>query len=202
MSVQEPGTRGRVKGVALRHAVEWYLTRFDRERLEAMVTGIDERFRGALNLSHETLGILQASWYPAELLHALLDQTSAGLSPAQCSTLIRSAARTTAGDSMSGVYKTMLRIFASPELYAKHAQRLWNAYYDNGLYEVRVVSATEHEIRVSARASHHPLLCDSMLGSGPAIYEAFGCRSPMSERLICVSQGEPACVFRMTWVGR
>jgi len=188
---------GRVKGASIRAVMEWYVSRFGPQSVGPIVQTLSPELRALLREDQEGLGIMSASWYPDQLLHAFCDTLTEKLTPVQRVALAKSGAYASTTSSINGVYRAIFRSFASPSLYARYSQRLWAMYYDNGLYSVKEVSETEHEIHIGDWLSHHPVNCESILGSSAAIYELLGCQGIGVTRLGCVEEGAPDCSFKV-----
>ena len=107
------------------------------------------------------------------------------------------------GNSLRGVYKFLFSTFASPDLYARHAQKLWTLHYDNGAVLIengpdegprRVASS-----RIVRWISHHPFMCKLNGAATVPIYQAMGCRDVVCEAVACVERGGDHCGWHASW---
>ncbi len=198
----EPTDKGNVKGITIRGLLDW-----SRDALgEAATHRIREQLHVALpsivhayNPSLPHLGLAASAWYPAEVLHTLCDLASDGLSPSQRRATALSAGRALMATELRGIYKALFRLMASPERYAQHAQRLWRTHFDNGDFAVEATGAKEHRTKITGWRSHHVMVCESLEGSEPVIYETMGCRNVKRTPLACVADGAPACEWVIRW---
>jgi len=188
---------GRVKGSAIRAVVDWYVA--GGAAVEQLYSDVREGIRAQLVLGRPYLGILPSSWYDDSVIHAMCDAFVGSMSKTIAHSSAAAGGRAAIHTAMSGVHRAMFRVFVSPALYAAHSQRLWNGYYDNGVYAVREVAPREHEVAIARWSSHHPLLCASLRGSTTVIYESMGCRAVRVDRSACVSNADPACRLEVRW---
>jgi len=182
-----------IKGAAFREFVRWY-AKGAPDRVA------DAAKRSALRLDNhkDSLGILTGTWYPAVEVHHFLDILLAGISPAHRSELARTGARVTIERTLSGFYKLLFSAMATPERYARNAQRLFSAYYDQGT--IRVMSGRGEAVsRTTDWAAHHPFICEMHRHAAGFIYEAMGCVGVVTMRLECVATGGSACSVRTSW---
>lgn len=104
----------------------------DRARLKRALGALQQAYPSDVDPERSGGGFLASRWYPAELVHALVDEMIAGRSQAGQDALAKHAASVIMGRTLRGVYKFLFSTFATPDLYARHAQKLWSLHYDNG----------------------------------------------------------------------
>ena len=156
--------------------------------------------RGELDTRELTLGVLTSDWYPAEQVHALLDEIARGKSEAAINDLAVGASGAIMRSTLRGLYRVLFEWMATPERYAKYAPKLWSTYYDSGEVSVELLSDRLTAVAiVSNWRSHHPLMCELNRGAALEIYAAMGCRDVTNERAQCVSRGDPHCRFITRW---
>ena len=73
------GGPARIKGVALHGFFKWYAQE-QPERLNAIITGLAPSQRALLDLDRAQYGVLPNVWYPAPLVHAVIDGILDGVS--------------------------------------------------------------------------------------------------------------------------
>jgi hypothetical protein len=187
---------GNIKGAAFREFLVFYAKTVDRERVIAAI-----RAAGSAELSAERpdFGVLQNTWYPAGLVHGLLDRLTQGFDEAELATLAQEAATHIMGVTLRGVYRTMFSLIATPERYARHIPNLWRVHYDNGDPVVLTRGAKEHRITFMSWASHHPFICRLNMAAAAPIYTAMGCKAVRWQRVHCKSMGGEHCVALVTW---
>ena len=192
---------GRIKGAAFREFVAWYEQELGRAQLLTLVRAIPDDLRRGLELDpdRESLGILSSRWYRADAIHALLDAVIAGIDPDQRRESIERAADAVMRATLRGVYRILFEWLATPDRYARFADRLWRSYYDSG--EMHVVQETPERAVCTIRdwGSHSAQLCDMNAAAAGSIYRAMGCTEVVARRTSCVAQGADECRFVTTW---
>ncbi len=191
----------RIKGAALREFVRWYSGRAGIDAVEELLAGLSPGARAAFDLRRSDLGILQTEWYPAGVVHELLDRIVKDLPVAERTSMARESARAIMDATLKGVYRMLFRAMMSPDRYAKNAQTLWSRYYDTGKIQKTAGGPWAHQTIIGGWEAHHPVLCDLHVASAEYIYQAMGCREVQVRRTGCVSEGGPVCSFEVTWRG-
>lgn len=194
-----PGELGYIKGAAFRELLVFYAQNVDRERAVFAVRG-----SGSAMLSPERsdFGVMQNVWYPAELVHRLLDRLTEDFSEPELHKLSQEAAIHIMGVTLRGVYKTLFSMIATPERYARHVPKLWRVHYDNGEPAVVVRATNEHRINFLGWRSHHAFACRLNMAAAQPIYEAMGCREVSWRRVHCKSLGGEHCTAMVSWKAR
>ena len=127
----------------------------------------------------------------------------AGRSAVEQQQLAQHAASVIMGHTLRGVYKFLFSTFATPDLYVRHANKLWALHYDNGVVQVenKPRSDRNHSAhsRIERWQSHHRFVCMMNGAATSPIYEAMGCKGVHVERLACVSDGSAACEWLVHW---
>jgi len=191
---------GRIKGAAFREFLVWYEIRFRGPTLARAIDAIPRRFRARLDLDASAFGVQRSAWYPATLVHALVDGLLADLSPEERSEVARESDQFITEQTICGSLRTLFELIATPERCARHAQRMWRACYETGTSTVTRISPTCHERRVQGWAEHHPFICNMHAAAAVVLYRAMGCSSPRVERTACISDGMTECTSRITWL--
>jgi len=193
-------TEPMIKGALIRDFVRWYTERYGKERLRRMAEMSPPDLRHLVEPdAHDMPALLASSWYPARLVHAILDALVEQHSEVDLERLTRDASRHVVRQSTSGVYRFLLEKVVSPELYAASVPRLWGQLHTTGKRHVELVGPGEAKSIVSAWSGHHPVLCTIVIATMAAIFELMGCRDIRWERTECVSRGGRQCVTRLTW---
>lgn len=194
---------GSVKGLVLRELVLFCEEHDDRIRVLRALGAIDRSYPNVFDPEQAGGGILPSKWYPADVVHALLDALLEGRGELEKSALARRAAQTIMSNTLRGVYRFLFSTFASPERYAKHANKLWSQHYDSGDVQIENrrrngLSDVAH-IKVLRWLSHHDFICRMHGEAAVPIYEAMGCRDVRCERIACVSDDAPQCEWLVRW---
>ena len=191
---------GRIKGAAFREFIAYYRATYGPEALIAVVAAMPAIHRRELDQRDAALGVLASEWYPAEVVHALLDEISRGKSEAALRALAATASGAVMRATLRGLYRKLFEWMATPERYARYGPKLWGTYYDSGEVVVEVVPGELAAIStVRNWRSHHPLICELNRGASVEIYGAMGCVDVKAERAQCVSRGDPHCRFVTRW---
>jgi hypothetical protein len=174
----------------------------DRARLKRALAALREAYPQDVDPERPGGGFLASRWYPAELVHVLVDEVIAGRSEREQDELATRAASVVMGRTLRGVYKFLFSTFASPDLYSRHVQKLWSLHYDNGAVQLENGSAGQlryAQSRIVRWISHHPFICKLNGAAAVPIYEAMGCRDVTCERNACVSRSGDHCSWRTFW---
>jgi len=194
---------GNIKGAVLREFVLFCEQHDDRPRLLRALRALDEAYPGSVDPERSGGGFLASRWYPAELVHVLVDEVIAGRSVAEQQKVAQHAANVIMGHTLRGVYRFLFSTFATPDLYARHANKLWTLHYDNGSVQVDNRPAdgsnrTAHS-RLVRWLSHHRFICMMNGASALPIYEAMGCKNVRYETIACQSNGDADCQWLVHW---
>jgi hypothetical protein len=191
---------GHIKGAAFREFLAWYGRTHAQDALLSHLSAMPGPLAAELDARKEALGVLASQWYPAELVHALLDEIARGRSPSELAAFTDQASAAVMQATLSGLYRVLFEWMATPARYARYAPKLWSSYYDSGQLSIQydhgeatAVSTVRHW------PAHHPLICDLNRGASPAIYRAMGCKDAHCTRVACVSKGDAECRFVTKW---
>lgn len=156
--------------------------------------------RHHLSQHERALGVVAAGWYPMSVVHPIVDEMARAVDSTTRTRLIQETAKAIMEQTLRGVYKVMFDWMATPQRYARHCNRLWRLYFDEGAMEV-VVGEEGVDARCTVRdwGGHHRVICDLNLAAASEIYRAMGLSDVRSHRTSCVSEGSEACCFRTTW---
>jgi len=191
--------RGKIKGVAFGEFLVWHEKRNGSSLVKGAVREVEQHYREGLDPDRAGFGVLASRWYPAEVVHELVDRLVSGRSPAELDAMARDAAGFIMGRTLKGVYRAVIAMFGSPDRYARHIDKLWGMHYDTGRVLVQESSPTSHRVRYSGWEGHHEFICRMNMASSVAIYGAMGCRDVSYERVGCISAGAPYCESIARW---
>jgi hypothetical protein len=191
--------RPKIKGAGIREFFKWYLDKFGPDYVAARLAQLPEEVRQQIVPNDPHLGVEAGEWYPAELVHALLDSAALGMSPNDRKALMREGAQAALKSTLRGIYKLVFDVMATPDRYARRAHGLFSRYFNTGTMTKIVESPGAHLSLIHDWGSHHPLLCDFVQYTAETVYGAMGCKNVVSTRLSCISHGGEFCSFRVTW---
>jgi hypothetical protein len=193
---------GRIKGAAVREFLIWYAAKNGEAALGDGALRVDPEWRASLDPERPALGVLASEWYPAELVHALLDALTGQLSRDQRSEMATEAARAIMNRMLRGIYKTLFQLMATPSRYQRFGPKLWDAYYDSGAFRIDMPDDNTAICTVSKWNAHHPFICDLNCAGALPVYELMGCKSVRVIRTECVSLGGSRCEYVTNWTSR
>jgi hypothetical protein len=189
-----------IKGAAFREFLKWYAEQQGPGRLAEHVEALPTSARAEFDAGAPVLGVLASRWYPASTVHRLLDEIARGRSAEELRALATEGARVVMDATLHGIYRVLFSWMANPERYARHAHRLWNVYYDSGVFEVTPQPDGHSAVSiVRGWRAHHPVICELNRGAAIAIYEAMGCSDVECDRTSCVDEGAEECRFVTSW---
>jgi hypothetical protein len=192
-------TEPMIKGGVLREFVEWYEAQHGAERMRSLAGRVPAEMRSYIDPDEPVVKVLASSWYPARIVHTILDALTEGASEAEIQRLAHDANRWIIRRGMGSVYRFALRRLVTPEMYAMSVPRLWRQLHTTGDREVIVKSKTSALSKVSRWGGHHPVLCTITIETMCAIFETMGCKDLVWKRTSCVSRGATECVTRLEW---
>lgn len=190
---------GNIKGLAFAEFVTWYATTQSRRAVLEAIEALQPRYPDVFDPDRKAFGLLASRWYPAEVVHELLDRLIAGRGPDELDRMARDASRTIMNKTIRGVYKTAFALLVTPDRYIKYVDKIWGLHYDTGTPVLTKPAPDTHQLRYEAWAGHHPFICRLNSAAGYPIYTAMGCRDVEVERLGCISEGASVCEVRITW---
>lgn len=188
-----------MKGATIRELFTWYEQTHGRERVRRMAARAPADLRALLDPDEPLVRILASTWYPARLVHSMLDTVTDGLTEAEVDKLARDCGRAFTTSKLRGVYKLLFARIVSPEMYASNIQRMWSLIHDTGERRIDIVGPGEARSVIANWPGHHRVLCQITVGTMCALLETMGCKSVDSERVSCVSGGAKECVSRVMW---
>jgi hypothetical protein len=189
-----------IKGAAFREFLRWYAEQQGSERLIEHLEALPETDRAEFDPSAPALGVTDSRWYPASTVHRLLDEVMRGRSASEVRALATEGARAVMETTLRGIYRVLFSWMANPERYARHAHRLWDVYYDSGVFEVTPQPDGRSAVSIVRDwRAHHPVICELNRGAAIAIYEAMGCSDVECLRTSCVEEGDEECRFVTRW---
>ena len=187
-----------IKGGVIREVIAWYATRHGEDRVVVLRDRLAPDVQEWIDPAHPLESLLPASWYPARLVHGLLEAVAKDHTEAEIGAILREASRSVIRRG-GGVYRVLLAKLLTPDLYALAVPRFWRQLHTTGVRSMRITGPCEAESRIEDWAGHHPLLCTCVIETMCAIFEHMGKQDVAWTRLSCVSKGGAACVTRLTW---
>lgn len=181
-----------MKGGPIRELLLWYEGRYGRDYVPHVFARLTPAQALSVSEAKLTLGLVPSVWYPAPIVHAILDALAERHTPGELYEIVRESNAFVVRRMTKGVYQFLFRMVGSPELYAKHIQRAWNMLHSTGKREI-VLEGGIAESTIEDWPGHHPWLCEVANETMRAVFEAMGCREVELARVACVSKGHPRC---------
>jgi serine/threonine protein kinase len=191
--------RGRIKGTAIRAGVAWFGETYGEGALERVVDLASPELRTLLRPGDPVFGLIASGWYDTLLIGELLELVERVAAPADTPAFQSRVAEAIARDNVSGVYRALFRLVASPPLLEANAQRVWHTYIDEGTLNVSLGAPGTFEARVRGWSRHHPAVCRMLRAMLESLLRAVGYTALVVERTQCAGLGDPCCVFEGTW---
>jgi hypothetical protein len=188
-----------IKGAAFREFLLWADETYGARRFHEVLAAVPAPLRALVRADEPALGVLASTWYPAALVHAILDGLFAGMPPHVRHAVLHDACEAVVPRMIRGVYKLLFQVVASPALYARHIQRAWNQLHNTGERRIELVGPTTAHSTIAAWAGHHPALCEITTETMAAVFRAMRCRDARAERVTCVADGAPECRAIVRW---
>ena len=182
--------------------MSYYARTFGKDAVVAAMDHIPAELRADIGFVDGLPHLLPNVWYDIRMAHAMVDEMLGHAPAGSQATLARDAARVAVAESARGIYRFVLMQVASPELYARHVQRLWRLLHDCGTREIRIVSPGEADSEIRDWPGHHPLLCVFTNETMAALFEVMGARNVVVRRELCVSENAPICRTHISWTMR
>jgi serine/threonine protein kinase len=197
-----PVNLGRIKGTAVRAGLTWYASTYGATVLTRVGALASPGLQATLRLQDPEFGIMPSGWYDTSVigeLLELLDRVASG-SPSDSDELYGKLARAIAQDNVSGVYRSLFRLVASPEMFVLHAQRVWRTYIDEGTLSVQIQGPGSFEAQVVGWSRHNAEVCRFLRPLVENLLREVGYTALVVERTRCVADGDTCCAFEGSWM--
>ena len=189
-----------IKGGVIRDFVEWYGARYGVDSVRRLGEKLPAPFQAMLDLDDPAYKLLGSSWYPARLVHAMLDVLASDKTPQEMARFLHEANRGFVKEGATkSVYRFFLQKLVTPEMYAVCVPRFWRQWHSTGERRMKIVRKGLAESYVSRWPGHHPHLCTMTIETMCAVFETMGCTGVTWERLYCVSDGASECKTIVKW---
>jgi hypothetical protein len=155
--------------------------------------------RGILHPNDPVLGLIASGWYDTQLvgeLIALMEHVAQPLDPAELGARVADAV---ARDNVGGVYRSLFRLVASPQLLETNAQRVWRTYLDEGTLSVHLRSEDTFRAHVRGWSRHNANVCRMLRPLLESLLREVGYKSIAVQRVQCVGEGNTQCTFDGRW---
>jgi hypothetical protein len=190
----------RIKGGAIREFFAWYEGRFGPDSIRQMARQVPADLAALVDPDEPVVHFLASSWYPARLVHSMLDTMNEGRSELEIERLARDATRHVVAHGTNSVYRFLLEKLGSPQIYAAMIPRMWRQLHDTGDRTVEIVEDGRATSRIANWAGHHRVLCMLSTSLMCAIFEQMGKKNVRWSCVHCIARGGGnECVYEVTW---
>lgn len=192
-----------LKGGAIREFFAWYEAKFGIENVRAMARRVEPaELRALLDPDDPIVHFLPSSWYPARLVHAMLDVAMEGRTELEIERLARDATRHVVRHGMNSAYRLLLSKLGSPQIYARMIPRMWRQLHDSGDRSVELAEEGRATSKIANWAGHHRHLCMLSTTLMCAVFEQMGKKNVKWSCVHCIGRnagGGNECVYEVTW---
>jgi hypothetical protein len=196
ISVRPPAPAARFKGTTLVHLAPWVRATFPRDVVERAFHTLPAELRAALDPTRPDFGALPSAWYDARVYAHVFDQLLADVPARKHPPLARAAAESILKRTLRGIYAKLFGLMATPALYARYAQKMWDTHYDSGRVEIVHLAPSVAHHKVIGWTGHHPFVCTMNRQSGAIVYEMMGVGRVSIRRERCAY---PTCEAVYDW---
>lgn len=169
-----PARVARFKGTTLQHLAPWVRSRFSERAIDEAFRSLPSGLTATLDPTRADFGALPSAWYDARVYMHVFDTLLAGVPEREHRELAKAAAKAILDRTLRGIYKKLFGLMATPSLYARYAQKMWDTHYDTGRVEIVHLSPKVAHHRVIGWTGHHPFVCAMNRQSGAIVYEMMG----------------------------
>jgi hypothetical protein len=172
------------------------MRRFGDAAVREAFASLPSELKLGLDAGAPNFGALPSTWYDARIYHHLLEKILPTQSDLERDALAREAARAVLDETLNGIYAKLFQLMATPPLYARYAQKMWDTHYDTGTVTVEHQTPTLVRHRVRGWAGHHPFVCAVNRQSGAILYSKMGLKNVSIESQRCAP---PVCESVYAW---
>lgn len=194
-----PHSAEAIRGAALRPFVHWYVEAHGRSGLDRALDRLSLQDRRHFDPASPGLGVSAMQWYPAPVIHRMLDGLLEGVDARQRRVLAASGADRTLAASLDGFAGAAFRLVVSPQVCALFGPTLWHSFYSGGDVRIKSPGRRCHVMEVAGWSGHHGFLCEINNAAGHAIYRAAGCDGVSTEHDACIDRGDRVCRYVIRW---
>ncbi len=196
MANSQPARGAHFKGIVLREIVPWLDRRFGEPAVRQAFASLPAQLKTNLDLTASSLGALPSAWYDARIYQHVLDTLLSTTPATEHLELAREAGKTIVEQTFKGIYAKLFRLMASPPLYARYVQKIWDMHYDTGKVTIEQLTSSRALNRVEGWMGHHAFACAVNRQSGAVVYGLMGLSNVQIVHERCAW---PTCEALYTW---
>lgn len=191
--------RGRIKGAVVRDVIAWYEHKYGRSRLVEAVEMLPAEFAAEFDVAKPDLGVLPSDWFPAHVVHAILDHTLTNFTEPAYEEFVQNAAAVTVKMFKSGVQRIVFSALITPRTYLKVANLAFRLNYEEGKVLNEEIAPKRHLGHVEGWIAHHPFLCRMNVAIKAEMYGVMGFKGVRVEEQFCRMKGDRMCGSIIGW---
>jgi hypothetical protein len=191
--------RGRIKGATIREFIAWHIRTHGHGPLERAIRRLAPEDQERFDIDAACLGVLPSDWFPAEIVHSVLDDLTQDIGEQGYDALVQGAAEATVKGLMTGVQRVVFSTLLTPGVYVKVANLAFRLNYDEGRVSNEELGPKRHKGTVDGWTSHHRFLCRMNVRVKAGIYRAMSCSNVRIEERYCRSDGDAECGSTIAW---
>ena len=200
-SAPPPLVRGRLKGTAVRAGLLWFESTYGARALgKAFELGSPE-LRALLRPDDPAFGVIASGWYDMQCMGELLEHLERIADPEDPDRYRDQLAAAIAQDNVSGIYRSLFRLIASPALLEANAQRVWRTYSDEGVFTAKPREKGQLSFEVRGWFHHHSAVCSVLCYMVQNVLRELGFTAMIVERTRCAGEGDGYCAFEGMYLG-
>lgn len=188
-----------IRGAALKPFVTWYAATYGHAGLQRALAALSDEDRRRFSAAAPGIGISIAAWYPAAVIHQMLDTLLEGMDVRERTALASRGADYTLTASLTGYLDVAFRALVSPRVCQIVGPQIWHAFYSGGRVRIDAQGRRCHVMEVTDWTGHHGFLCEMNNAAGRAIYRAAGCAAVTTEHEACINRADRVCVYVIRW---
>jgi len=197
-SVRPPGP-GNIKGLAFREFLQWHNANYGQAKIVHAISKLPASQRSTFDLNAPAFGILASRWYPAALVHSLLDAAGGARTDGVLENMARDASVAIMNNMMNGIYSFAFSQLASPSRWIALRQQVWDLYFDTGTITSEYMDDRSICTWYTGWRGHHPLACMLTRAANLAIFRAMGLTDVQIQLTRCIAREDNRCEVVIRW---
>jgi hypothetical protein len=190
-----------MKGTAVRAGLLWYAQTYGQDALSRAADAASPALRSILRTDDAAFGVIASGWYDTACMGELLEHMQRVADPDDPEVYVDRLAGAIAKDNVSGIYKSLFRLIATPSLLQANAQRVWRTYIDEGTLTAKVREKGQLLFEIRGWQHHHGAVCRVVGFMIQNVLREVGYTAMIVERTHCLDTGDGECGFEGMYLG-
>jgi hypothetical protein len=185
----------------LRAGLLWFEATYGRRGLAMVYDLASPELRALLRQDDPAFGVMASGWYDTQCMGELLEHLERIADPDDPDRYRDHLAAAIAKDNVSGIYRSLFRLIATPSLLEANAQRVWRTYSDEGVLTAKPRERGQLSFDVRGWFHHHPAVCGVLCYMIQNVLRELGYTAMIVERTRCATEGDGYCAFEGMYLG-